>query len=84
MQDHDDNRHGSQSRHGGQQGWRSEDRESGQRAQRDEGRSFEPPYGDDSTYGRQGQRGGYSQGSNQPSGGWFDPWEYPPRWPWRP
>ena len=58
MQNHDDKR-GHDGRESGGPGWRGErDDTQEARADRGEGRSWEPPYGDERSYGRQGQRGG--------------------------
>ena len=78
MQDRDDRR-GQDSRDAPGRGWRGEDDDT-QEAHSygsGEGRSWEPPYGDERTYGRQGQRGGsrlapregYGRGGRYPRGG---------------
>ncbi len=49
-------------------GWRDR-RDDAPRSERREGRSWEPPYGDERTYGRQGQRGGDHRGADEGQGG---------------
>ncbi len=74
MQDRDDNRQTSGRNYG--QGWRDDDRGQGRSAQRNEDRSFgEPPYGDQGSYGRQGQRGGQANASQ-----WNGPGAQPDRY----
>lgn len=75
MRDHDD-RHRQDGREAQGRGWRGEDDDTqeahGYRGT--EGRTWEPPYGDERTYGRQGQRGGsrtthHESGGRYPRGG---------------
>ena len=76
MQDHDDRR-GPDGREVRGRGWQGEDDDTQEaHGYRGEGRSWEPPYGDERTYGRQGQRGGSrlthregAEGSLYPRGG---------------
>ncbi len=75
MQDHDDRRGQGWQENSRGRGWRSEDDDTQEgHGYRGERRSFEPPYGDERTYGRQGQRGGNSGGSYEGGEG---PGRYP-------
>jgi hypothetical protein len=67
MQDRDERRYGQGSGEPAsrREDWRSEGQGGSDWAQRDEQRSFDPPYGDASTYGRQGQPGGNASGGGR-------------------
>ncbi len=71
MRDHDD-RHRQDANEARGRGWRGEDDDTQESHGYSgaEGRSWEPPYGDERTYGRQGQRGGSRFGEGEsPEGG---------------